>query len=461
MALSVSFLTQRWAKLIGGINEAVSFAGGTVQARADTLLGQYANLANQADVVDDLYDTSLDIQQDVREWATYLGGRSYAVLQAMSRDDSARPRSDSVPDLFLKLQRDMVAGAEAFDRPTVTATVAAANALGGSNAGDGYLIASEIEPVDGGQTYYATSEVIRVLCTGDSYSGEATAGSEPFLASGETAVGPLDYRWPKGSGATLALVAYDPDTAGILSGAKLDDADWTGTSLTDWSALGGTFGAAAAGIISKGTGATYTPDVDGAANVLFNGDGSIHLGIYQVLDQDLVRANTNYAIQFWLKASSGAGTTEFIASFRDGSAAIITDNAGTSQSVTVSAASVNGANGTWTRFAGVLRTPRNLPTELRLHLQTTTAVLANGRSLALDHVELVEMERLYPGSPYFAIGAGVTPFSRDDGFTVTVANSKGGRSSFVRALDGIFGLAAQDIRLQVSTTATVLDSRIG
>lgn len=459
MALSISFLATRWGTLIGGINQALSFAGGNVGTRADSILAQYSGLTNQAEVTDDLYEQAINVQGDVVEWAGYLRDLCELVLSTMSRDDSARPKSNSIPDLFEKLKRDMIAAGEVFDQPVVTANVSAVNAIGTANSGDGYLIASNIEPVDGLTTYYATAEVIRVLCESDSYANEVGAGSEGFSVHGETAVDVLNYLWPKGSGESITIQAFAPDTAGILEGGLLDDDDWTGTSLTDWSAVGGTFGAAANGVISKSTSASYTPDVDGDAFALMTGDGALHLGIYQVLDQDVVKSNTNYAFQFWIKASSGAGTTTLAVALRNSSAAVITDNFGSSQSVSISDTTVNASNGVWTRVSGVLRTPKNLPTELRFDIRTATAALTAARTLGIDHIELIEMVRLYPGSPYFAIGSGVTPFAKTDGFTIIVANNKG-RTNYVRSLDGIFGLADQDIRLQVSTTATINDNRI-
>jgi hypothetical protein len=451
MALSVSFLATRWGKLLGGINESVSFGGGTVTARADTVLAQYSSLSNQADVADDLYEKALNVQQDVREWASFLGQRCYAVLQAMSRDDTARPKSDAVPDLFEKLSRDMV-GSEAFNRPVLTATVAAANARGGANAGDGYLVASVVEPVDGAATYYARSEVVRVHCVGSSYDGTATAGSEPFLAAGETAVDTLDYRWPKGSGVRLNLAALAPDTTNVLEDGPLDD--WTADTNNAWTAVG-TYGTTiAAGAYSAG----YTPNDTDSKHAVFAGDGATILGLYQALDQTVVKANTNYAFQCWVKMSSGAGAAAFRVAFRDGSGTVVTDNAATSQQIDTNAATLNGYT-SFSRITGVLRTPKNLPATLRLDLRFSTA-LDNGRTMRLDQITLAEMTRFYAGGPYLAVLSGATAFARDDGFTVTVSNSLGGRTSYVRALDGVFDLATQDIRLQTTTSPTILDNRI-
>lgn len=453
MALNITTLATRWGKEIAGVNEACTYAGTTAVNRADTIDGQFSAFASQRDVTDDLYEELAKVQSGLSEWTEYLASLPGLTLQAMCRDDSARPETDDLLGWFAKLNRDMVSQAESFTRPTVTGTVAVSQTYGGSNVGDGYLISSVIDPVDGVGCYYAHSEVIRLRCVASSYDGSATAGSEDFNVLGETSVAALDPRWPKGSGADTTIVAVTPVTAAVLDGGRLDDSDWTGTSLTDWNAVGGTFGAAANGVISKSTTSTYTPNVSGAAFALMTGDAALHLGIYQALDQEnvVVKANTNYAFQFWIKASSGSGSAGLSVAFRDGSASIITDNAASSQEVTFSSGTVNGSNGVWTRIAGVLRTPRSLPTELRFDIRTNGTALAAGRTLGIDHVTLAEMERVYDGGPFIKVIAGATAFAVDDGFTDTIANDKT-TTNFVRSLDRVFDLKGNSIRL---TTAVI------
>jgi hypothetical protein len=455
MALSLTTLATRWGKEIGGLNEAATYGGTTVGARADSVLALFGSLSAQADVIDDLYENAVAVRAAVQKWQTDLADLVRATLSAMCRDDSARPKSDAVADLFDKLNRDMIAQAETFARPTVTGTVAAASLSAGSNFGDGYLVGSVVEPADGITCYFAYAEVVRLLCVADSYSGDTSEGAEVFTANGETKVDALDYRWPKGSGAGATLTAVTPDSAGVLVDPGLEE--WGGSGNNTPSEWGLTTGTVAGTHVFRGSSSPYA----GTYYAQFTGDGAAAVGVYQELDQTKVASNTNYAVQLWVKVPAATlATANLRIALTDGNAAVITDNAGTSQSNTTNAAGLNAATA-WTRVTCVLRTPRSLPDQLRLDIRFPSgAVLDNAKSVYVDAVTLTPMGRLYPGGPYLAVCAGATGFADADGFTYTVANNKTG-TNFVRALDRVFGLAALGLRLQTTTgTATQLDSLI-
>lgn len=502
----------RGAELFGGINESNTFAASTIVTRADTIANDFLTAATQRRVIGDLDNQALNVRSDLSDWSAYLTQLVNDMLVAMCIDDTALPVSTSVTDIFVKLNRDMVAKPASFMRPTVTGTVAA-----GTQVGDGYLITSVIDPIDGHYCYYANSEVVRLSCTADSYSGGATAGSETFSIDSEASVDRSDSVWPKGSGISSSITAVSRSTDAILTDGALELWGSTGNNTpTDWS-LKGTAGTN----ITRGSSSPY----EGSYFCTLTGDAATTVGIYQNIVSNIT-ANKNYAVQFWYKVPASLTTTRLQISLMDGSEAIISDNStgptgtvtgatnatpivittsnhglNTGDSITV--ASVGGntnANGTWvvtrvssstfsldgsagnsaytsggtwvwsasqasviatatlnaatswTRFACVLRTPRNLATEVRLDIRCITAVLQNAKTILIDAITMAECEQLYPGGPYHALIAGATPFAVLDSFTNTIVNA-GTTATFVRNLDRAFGLAENGIRLRTLTVA--------
>lgn len=446
----------RAGDLFGGVNEAFNFANATVPARANTISNDYLTFAQQGEVIDDLYTQARDVASDLGTFAEYLFGLAEKTLERMCLDDSARPRSDDVPGRFDKLDRDMRAADRKWTIPTVTGTVA----VPGTNIGTGYLIGSVVEPVDGQTCYYAYAEVLRCEITADSYENSTDAGAEELTVYGETAAPSLrDALWPKGSGATTTLTVVNTDTDEILADGGLED--WTVVSgsnyrPTEWSL----FGSTTSGTHINRNAATVYGD-GGTYSCKLTGDGAVVVGIYQALDQDVVKSNTNYALSFWYQTDSGTFTAKLRVALTDGSGTVITDNASTSQSdLTVDETALGAANGTWTRATMVLRTPRNLPTELRLEFRFPAGdLLDSGKSLFLDHVVMSEMTQVYDGGPYLACHAGATAFANKDAFTYTVANT-GDETTFVGCLNRTFDLAGNGIRLTVTGTTAISDALI-
>jgi hypothetical protein len=455
MALDTAVLSNRWGDLFGGINETNTFSGTTIASRANTISDEYTTLAGQGEVIDQLYSQAINIRSDLAAWNDYLFSLVETTLQTMCRDDSARPRTDDLGGWFDKLNRDMLAADVKWTIPSVTTSVA----IPGTNIGTGYLITTEIDPVDGLDSYYAYSEVIRLECTADSYSGTATAGQETFAVYGETAVDRKAYNWPKGSGASGTLTVVDTATDAILDDGALET--WTLVSGSNYRPTAWTlFGSTTSGTHINREGTTVYGD-GGTYSCKFTGDGSAVVGIYQELDQAVVKSDTNYAVSFWYQTTSATYTAKLRVALVNGSGTVITDNGSTSQSSTVvDETALGAANGTWVRAGIVLRTPRNLPTGLALEFRFPSGdVLDNAKSVYLDHVIMSEMERVYDGGPYMAIHSGATDFAIRDAFTNTIANDKT-TTNFVRCLDRAFSLAENGIRLTVTGTTAINDNQI-
>lgn len=478
MALNVSILTERWGDIFGGVNEANTFIGTTVRARADNIYANYGSLALQRDVVDDLYENTVSVKDNMSSWAETLHTVATDTLQAQCRDDTARPKTDDIDGWFDKLNRDMLAANSTFAQPTtLTGTVA----IDAFNDGDGYLLCSMNEPSDAfvqanadptcKGLYFSLAEVIRVECTSDSFDGGATAGNELFSVSGETAVELRDYNWPKGSGASTSVTAVSPDSSEILTDGGLEEWGGTGSNTpTNWTAIGtpGTH-------IFRGSVSPY----DGDYFCIFTGAAAAEVGLYQDITET-VQPNTNYAVQFWVKVPGAnlldeTGTqTELRVSLRDGLGNVLTDNLGTTQQSFAAGTAASGSytaasqqlNATylndltsWTRVSLVLRTQRSLPTEVRLDFRFVTQALDNGQSVYIDHIVMEPMTQVYPGGPYIAVISGATEFAQTDKFTLTVVNSAD-TTTFIGNAQRTFDLASSGIRLVADGSATYADSKI-
>jgi len=450
MALDIGDLTDRWGKILGGINEANSFRGSDTDTRADTINALYPTAADQREVVDGLYTQRESLRGAMDTWSAYLATLMGTTISTMSRDDTARPKTDDVFGWFDKLNRDMVGGGSTFDRPTVTGTVAA-----GTNIGDGYLLASVLEPIDGIVTYFAFQEVIRFLCTSDSYENDVSAGNEIWSADGTTAVDATAYNWPKGSGSSVALTAITADSAAILVDPSWESWSGTGNNTMDEWSTNGTSGTH----VFRGSSSPYSGDYF----LTCTGDGALTLTIWQIIDQTLVDTNTPFGVQFWYKVPAATlATAALRVALTNGSGTVLTDNAGTALSSTLATGTLNAAT-SWTRAGVVFTAPRNWPTELRLEFKFT-GMLDSAKSVYIDYCTLAPLERLYDGGPFAALFAGETAFAIDDSFTYTVVNDPDGAldptETFVRSLDRFFDLAGNGIRLTTSTTGSIADTKI-
>lgn len=454
MALDIDVLATRWGLILGGINAANTFSGTTIPARADSISDEYASFSAQRTVVDDLYNNSVEVQSALSTYTDYLKGIAETTLSRMCQDDTARPKTDDLQGWFEKLNRDMVTASDTFNRPAITATVA----VPGTNIGTGYLLASVVDPIDGLQTYYSYSEVIRIDCITDSYISGSTAGSETFSVDGETETDKMATNWPKGSGTSTSISTVIPDTDDFVTDGGLEAWGGTGNNTpTSWEIYG-----TAGTNIFRGSGSGATAAYTGDYYCIFTGDGATYPGIYQ--DVALL-SSTNYAVQFWVKLPSGTlGTgspTSLRVAITDGSGTVLSDNHSVTQSSSIGASTLNGYT-SWTRVGVVLRTPRSLPTGARLEIKFTTNPLDNAKSVWIDHIDIVEMQQLYNGGPYIAMIGGATGFAIGDKFTLTIANDKS-TTNFVRCLDRLFDLADLNIRLQTNespTPATIDDNLI-
>ena len=287
------------------------------------------------------------------------------------------------------------------------------------------------------------AEIVTARCTKDARDGSLIRGNERFSVTGEDAVDRLDRRWPRGSGAVLALNSTcgsieSSRVAGqnmlLNSGFERDD----GTIPLDWTIIVGTGGT------------NITLEKPG-----YRGNGALKIvgatGVAHAISQTMgrgpipnVKSNTVYFVSLRARAETGtitAGTLR--AGLRDGSNADISGAAEVFNFASLGT--------TYTLFQGSFTTPLNLPSEVRFALNFTVN-LTNTQVVFIDEVILCEAAYLYTGGPGVAIVAGSSDHELDDRMSRTITKTA---AQWQQELDRYLNLAALDVQFPTSASPTI------
>jgi hypothetical protein len=370
---------------------------------------------------------------------------------------------------------------------TAAATVQAATVTAGALTAVGAPVGNPTAVVSlkngqGAALQLCFPETLTLRITGDSQSGGATLGNEPYAVTGQAAVADaLSHLWPGGSGvsATGNLVDGSKDNS---AGNMLQNSNFlaftTANYPDNWLVGSGSAGTQ----ILNGSGTTYLP---GGGSVQFVGHATA-AGIAQafgttpstaagvggtsaVLKPDTVY---HYSIPYKLSlASPAAGVLE--AALTDGSAwpgAVLADDAAANNTANVALTGVADAN--WHVLSGSFRTPAVLPTTApvaRLRVQLSTA-LSVGTSVYVGQPSFSAPAgpsdgALYAGGPFLTLHrgpnrviAGLTP----DSWTLAVGNSysTSGGGLLQQYFERIFGLRNLKLQLGASGSPTLSDALI-
>lgn len=433
-------LFRRIGKLAGGLAEENTARGTQLDTRVDTTIrGQYA--LTQEDVLDGIRSAKLRRQQD-DTWATDLKNRAQLTLLRMAQDAGWAGTSLASALEFLRVDmrgaypKTMQTPDYRITRPVVTV----ASAASAANRGNGICRASLIWPIDGLALDYVFAETIDIVCQSHSYAGgQATAGREPFTATGDAAARSyLAHDWPLGSGAASSLISSYPGAAAELQ-SNLTDGSWEGWTVNTPNSWAVDVGA---GTVTKLAGGYI-------GNALrITGDGATLTAVRQTLSN--IQPLTAYVFNMWAQRSSNVGVLR--GRLVDGANAVINDEAGNPCQFIIDLASVdvNDPNrlvnaATWYPVGGWLRTPRILPSVVKMELALTTAMTA-ATTLDLDAATMPSGVQAYAGGPYLSVHGGSVPFGAQDLFNVTVTNTLGA-SSFARTLDRYWNLRENGVRI--------------
>jgi hypothetical protein len=424
-------------------------SGPTINDLADAINNirdQY--LASNTQLIDGLY-TQRDQYRSVHgTLCGYLQGLAAATLIQMADDDVGLTARD-LPTALKLLISQMTASVDSVKKPTVSVSVTA-----GTNNGTGVLVASVTGPT-GVQLDYVLNENLDVLCTADSQQG-GTLGQEVFSVAGDAAqTDALAWDWPKGSGASASLTAVD---ASVNAGSNyLVNSDFETFSVSNtpdsWLIL---VGAAGTDIFAAGSSGAYT----GSNALQFTGTGGAPLSsIAQTFGSSsgttlALLPDTVYAVNFWIKRSGSLAAGVVDVDLVDGSNAAVADDASTANKVSTAFGSMTTS---YAAKNGFFRTPRVLPSVLKLRVRASTA-LTSGESVYLDRLALTPATQLYAGGPYAAAFSGATKFVLNDSFTIGVSNNYG--SAFQKLAERLFGMRALGLQLPSASSPTIADSLI-
>jgi hypothetical protein len=158
-----------------------------------------------------------------------------------------------------------------------------------------------------------------------------------------------------------------------------------------------------------------------------------------------------YVIALAHKIDSGC-TGVIRISVKDGSGNII-DSGNFNNTLTLTSSSTS-----WTITSVTLRSPRNIPQNTYLHIESTTALTT--AAAYIDEVILAELVPIAPGGQAVGMIAGSTDWRADDNGRFEFTNNNEG--AFVRAFDRLFDMYGKGLSLpqNYSNTETIADTLI-
>lgn len=353
---------------------------------------------------------------------SYIQGLTQNTLVQMVYDD-VKLNSQALAPNVTELVRQMVANAASVATPTISTSVSA----GGSNVGNGQVIASKLN-IYGVQIDYLYAENIIAAVTNDSYSSNpATAYEEPiqFLGQFPYPNGTSNF-WPTGSGANLLSAFVDPAIDASQTTNLLTNSDYQTFTVSNtpdqWPI---TVGSAGSTIFNGGSGDAFL----GSGVLQFTGNGSELTAVLQQFNASSgttakLYANTVYGVGFWTKVDSVPAAGVLQVSLVNGTGTtptIVADDATTDNATTVS---LPGETTSYAFHSAFFRTPKTLPSTLALRVRLSTA-LTNARKVYIGGLVMTPAVQVYTGGPYAAAIAGNIKADIADRYTLAVANNAG------------------------------------
>lgn len=344
------------------------------------------------------------------------------------------------------LYQQMLTQAATVKTCVITSSVTAT----GGNIGLGSIYTGLVRG-DGIALQNVVAETGTITITGDSYTGGATKGREPWswlgapavssLATG-AAVGVWDWDWPTGSGSSasgtaISAAQYNSNSANLLTNG--DWATWSGAPLapSNWNLVVGTWGTTIQQVAGMPGSNFAVQFVAGATlNKLTHqfGPAATASGV-TAGTLAAAPAYSGFALNFFLKASATITGGVMTVSYVDGSGTVINDQQGIAQSVTIALTGLSTT--TWVQQQITLRLPVILPAVVRLQIAITTPVAGGNVNLAWAAMGQVQSSgqsggivNIYPGGPNIAVfsrpDAAFEAGPNPDTFFVTFTNDRAG-----------------------------------
>lgn len=437
-------------------------SGGPTVEDSDTMFkdifDQYLALPlSQLSKIGQLYSTQ-------SAWQTTVGN-SNAYFQGLANDTVIQMANNDTPLSAVTLQKalellnkQMIATSDSVKGNTVSVAV---NTTGASNTGTPTVIASTTGANGIGLQYpFAETIVLRTIT--DAANG-GTAGNEVLTAATAaiTDAGPLDWRWPTGSGQSTPAVrmcnnAVDATGVNLLTNSDFET--WSGSPLSanNWTKLVGTYATSIVKVTS--------PVHRGSACMSFVGDSSELTSVAQTFGSSSGTAatllpSTVYAVSFWLYVASAAPAAGILSvDLVDSTPTIINDANGTANQKTYALTGITAD--TWTNVTAFFRTPAVLPSQISLRIRVSTAI-TTGTTVLIDDVAMCAATQMYTGGPYVAAFRGVTDTVATDFWNIVVANNYAGQfMTWMERLFAMRGTIGITLPYKLDASETVADTLV-
>lgn len=446
------------------------------------LLAQFTSGSAQADVFDKFYtDVVVSYRKKASEMAK-IKQFAQAMLIRQVNDD-VRLKAYTVDYALAELIRQMAVtdSGTYVTHCTVGATAPTAST---GNTGTAKCVSSKVSPhlpgdrvgvtgANGADLQFLQPETLTLKCTSDAQTGGATARNETFSVLGQPILqsDPLIWDYTSMFGATAANGSGASSTISVCNAAVYEEASGSGGNLLyngDFASVTG--GTPARWVVVAGTPVTDfdtsagTGIVSGTPSLQFKVTGTAPLTLTQTFNsvsgtESELEPDTVYAIN--LDAYKGASATgTVVVDLVDGSNTVIADNNGVDNTFTFTVASLGTSYGTGTTY-GFFRTPRVLPTTIKLRLRITVAIATE--KLYLGNMAMKKVSPVYTGGGYVALFSGATASILGDSYSAIFTNDFGGltnKFSFQWLFNLLFDMRTKGFTLPHTGSTAINDNLI-
>lgn len=439
---------------IGGQSDLVAMRGGTstsrvgsgasFKARRNTIFNNYGNQSPaNTNILVNLNNEFAQWSSAQSKWFTAMQQEMGNLLVQMCDNDTKLP-SRTVVEAFKLLITQMINSGDSIQQATVSAGAQTAWS-GITNAGNGKVVMSVINGY-GYTLQYLYPELLKFVCSNDSFSGTASRNQEKFTVTGQSVISDtFSELWPGGSGASPTISTVDPaqQNSGTQKNILYNGAfrNFSNTNYPDNWVFNGT-GAGAGTTMFNDTGNPFNSIRTSALKFLGAGGGANENSITQVFNTSpsVVQAaggspaipsnDVPYAVGLWTRVSATPSAGVLTISLINQGGSIINDDNGNPNSFTIA---LTGETTSYAFHSGVFRLPAkyNLvsPNTLRLQITTSTAI-DSGKYVDIAELAMTPMVQIYTGGPFVVIFPGTNGWTFGDTFSVTMANNYGGSQPF-------------------------------
>lgn len=440
---------QRLGEIITSIISVNNFRGTTLPSQFVNLQASYAS--SDQSTVDGIYSNLFSAQGSMSAANSYLAALANSTAVRMVNDDIGLPYNSPIQigDAITYINNQMKATSQTIQACHVSGSVTPYV----SNYGNGVVVFGRRRQ-DGLINENIFQENITALVTADSYTNGLASGQEVLTFTGTPSVSDrLSFLFPVGSQCGVSLTCVSPSISqgsgyqNYLNNGTFES--WSSNVPSGWVVNVGT----------PGTTVNQSSSVffDGANSLNFAGNGTELTEVYQLFNSSSGTTSrlyplTQYCVNLFIRVDSTPPSGVLEIALTDGSGLITSDY---SNNQNVISKNLNTVSTSWVNVSAMFRTPRLLPSVLRLRVRLSTAMPA-GKNLYIDRAAFAQPTQLYTGGPFVAAFSGNTNFVNGDYLTVAVTNDYAG--VIQSYANRVFDMRSLNLLLNSSDSPTILDS---